>query len=373
MITILNFLLLLLTFGTIEIADITYTYVDEYTYETQDGITLIELFGEHNTYEKPNLFDGNLTDNSSRNSTTGVVYSVSNWQTSTNLISIEPSTNYTTSGFPSTDGYIYQYDNSGNYLGLSYRLYISDFSNETFTTDSLAYNIAFSFDDTAGTGDSTTIQLEKGSYATEYFPYGEYKYVNHLANGLLDDYTSWSTGGVGSTDITDGILTFTADTQYDAYVNDSIPYNDGDIIWAICYGKLPYSYSRIYLNDGVTQIEISSGFTKDNTWRLYYGEHTWSTNSTRGRISLQDNNSSLWQEHTYDYCYVINKTLVWGSGNEPTSANMKTWFDLYETAITTDQHEYTYTLNTLTTTEQVLIFVYAGFWFILIKALRGVL
>lgn len=63
MIWFINKVILFITFGTVSLATITMTNVDEYSYETQDGITLAMLFGEQETNMYPNLYDHTNTWN----------------------------------------------------------------------------------------------------------------------------------------------------------------------------------------------------------------------------------------------------------------------------------------------------------------------
>lgn len=388
MITIINFLLLLLTFGAIEIADITYTYVDEYTYETQDGITLIELFGEHNTYVMPNLAYQELQEytielltlTDIENTKYSISFSGVNNATDWRLLVQywEDGTNISNSGVCSSMEHSSYYNGTAQgCLWPANYTYLTDY----FTTTADTVKIGLYSENKTGVISTSELQVEKNDYITEYFPYGEYKYISNDIDNAFDidsnsdglaDY--WVTINSSIYDFTDGVQTIETNgsgsmgiRQYNRYT-----YEAGDIYYFSWYGYSNCTGNQahyFYSASGNTTF-YNASITTTNTH--YTAIDTIDYDSTDIRFTVSGT-ASAGTYQSMSNIYVINLSEVFGIGNEPTKTQMDTWYDLYETAITTDQHEYTYTLNTLTTTEQVLIFVYAGFWFILIKALRGVL
>ena len=128
-----------------------------------------------------NLFDGKIELGSIGN-TTGLNSNANSCIRSKNYIEVEPNTTYTISNDKNYSQYIYEYDSDMNFID-----YIQNNSaSYTFTTQASTAYIKFRTISSKNENDlSVKFQLESGSMATSFEPYGYKFYMNNGSDEFI--------------------------------------------------------------------------------------------------------------------------------------------------------------------------------------------
>lgn len=148
---------------------------------------------------------------------------------------------------------------------------------------------------------------------------------NLLLNPFFEDgENNWDNSGNFTALVDGNILKLTALLRFAGYSQTGTDHRIGDNFFAAAKAKLPYDNSKIYINDGIAQTDLSDGQIKDDTWRTYYGSRT--ITGVYAKIVIQDNEESGWQESSYNGIVLINKNIF---STQPDDVTLAAWYDLY--------------------------------------------
>jgi hypothetical protein len=245
-----------------------------------------------------NLFDKTTTNLLMFvNTTTGDLNVAGSTDTS-DFIQVTPNTTYTlsnaTSGFLRNMGF---YDNTFNYI-----TFLGYTTTVTFTTSATTHYLRFGLT----LGSLNTAQLELGSTATSYTPYGFLSLNDIFVDGQVidnadydDGTTNWNAvSGTGS--VTNGIYSFTASAQY-GRVTALTP--------SFTSAKQYFIVARVKATSTSITLGRSSNSTTGN-----FGAHSgsgyyellsgkWTPLTTTDGIAVKDSRASAWDQIDIDYVF----------------------------------------------------------------------